>query len=579
MTISSSGNVGIGTTTPLARLDVSGSGAGSEVFLVSPSGAPTVGIKADSTITDYSGLYIGNKHIIRSKNSATVFFNVQDGVNYVDNNNTRTTMNSAGSLGLGITSTGDINSRLRVRGTGATSATTALRVENSNASASLTILDDGTSAFNTSHLYVSSSGRVAIGTITPQRLFDVYNGGTSGIVASFGAQISNNNFSGISFGYVEQANALFRKSALVFERTETHGGGTNASGKIHFLLNNNSSTSATALTDAVVTIDSVGTTVGSARMGIGTRFPTASLHISGTVATDNLMRVQSTTGAEYFFISASGNVGIGTTNLQAQLHVTNSLLVGATSTYFGAISTNPIQLIAGAANNSIGMRADAIYMYPYGSTTTLHFGFNGNSAWRLINQNTSSFQIYNSTPTNAVLVNISSSGNVGIGNSFTNPSARLHVSGASNSGLFEIDSPAVNNIIYASGSGNVGIGTGTPTAKLHVNGDTILSGSLYTYGSNSDIDSGSLRTVLSVSTGSYRAAFFDYVLTSGSNARAGTVFSVWQGTSVEYADTSTNDIGNTSGVNLLVSMSGANIGLFANSSNDNWSMKALARLI
>ncbi len=176
-----------------------------------------------------------------------------------------------------------------------------MRIENSGGTARLTILDDGTSAFNTSHLYVSASGRVAIGTITPQRLFDVYNGGTSGIVASFGATIVNNSFSGISFGYVEQANASYRKSALVFERTETHGGGSNASGKIHFLLNNNSSTSATALTDAVVTIDSVGTTAGSARMGIGTRFPTASLHISGTVATDNLMRVQSTTGAKYTF--------------------------------------------------------------------------------------------------------------------------------------------------------------------------------------------------------------------------------------------------------------------------------------
>jgi hypothetical protein len=120
------------------------------------------------------------------------------------------------------------------------------------------------------------------------------------------------------------------------------------------------------------------------------------------------------------------------------------------------------------------MRADTIYMYPYGSTTTLHFGFNGNSAWRLINQNTSSFQVYNSTPTNAVLVNISSSGNVGIGNSFTNPSARLHVSGSSNSVLFEIDSPAQNNIIYVSGSGNVGIGTSTPNSQLHISGASAI---------------------------------------------------------------------------------------------------------
>jgi hypothetical protein len=168
-------------------------------------------------------------------------------------------------------------------------------------------------------------------------------------------------------------------------------------------------------------------------------------------------------------------------------------------------------------------------------------------------------------------------GNLGI--KTTSPSASLHISGASNSGLLEIDSPAQNNIIYVSGSGNVGIGTGTPSAKLHVDGDTILSGSLYTYGANSDIDSGSLRTVLSVSTGSYRAAFFDYVLNKSTNARAGTVFSVWNGTSVEYTETSTTDIGNTSDVNLSVNLSGGNIVLYASSSTNDWSMKALARLL
>jgi hypothetical protein len=825
-------------------------------------------------------------------------------------------------------------------------------------------------------LVISSSGRVGVGTETPQRLFDVYNGGVSGIAASFGAQFSNNSFSGISFGYVEQANTSYRKSALVFERTETHGGGTNASGKIHFLLNNNSSTSATALTDAVVTIDSVGTTVGSARMGIGTRFPTASLHISGTVATDNLMRVQSTTGAEYFFISASGNVGIGTTSPSAKLHVidgdiliennrsflskntggsslallkfdtSNNAQIGSvfqggstilyatsdfifynypsstvtermritstgnvgigtsnpteklyvdgnvivtgritaeefhtefvsasiiyqsgstqfgnslddTHTFTGSINTTgslslkgplydnlgtagtadqilfttstgvewrdnfaenviitgknvgvstiqkgtPLYFTSsGTSGNIVGiLPADAsnpnrmpaggvageqitagsegnIYLSGYisnldtsafnsgdnvyvavgggytnikptgsafiqkignvekvnasngstviqgpnwfndlpnweigrvmvgrsngqpvtsslvyldesnsrlglGTTSPLStltvaggnininsgFAIGGNNlgsfspfirysntgagvpsssfghttaymlsdaggvfgtndlsfyagaitqpeimrivgstgfvgigesspsakleikgsgatsattALRVENSNASaSLTILNdgTSAFNTSHLYVSSSGRVGIGT--TLPTASLHISGASNSNLLQVQSPAQTNIFVISGSGNVGIGTGTPSARLHINGDTILSGSLYTYGANTDIDSGSFRTIITVATSSYRAAFFDYVLTSGSNARAGTVFSVWQGTSVEYADTSTNDIGNTSGVNLLVSMSGANIGLFASSSNDNWSMKALARLL
>jgi hypothetical protein len=59
-----------------------------------------------------------------------------------------------------------------------------------------------------------------------------------------------------------------------------------------------------------------------------------------------------------------------------------------------------------------------------------------------------------------------SSGSFGIGTS--SPAALLHISGSSNSALFEIDSPAVNNIIYVSGSGNVGIGIGTPAYKTQI---------------------------------------------------------------------------------------------------------------
>jgi len=187
----------------------------------------------------------------------------------------------------------------------------------------------------------------------------------------------------------------------------------------------------------------------------------------------------------------------------------------------------------------------------------------GTSSWA-INALTASF--VNTASTNAFVQNGNSFGTTALLGTNDNQNLQLETSGSVR--------------MTISSSGNVGIGTATPSASLHVQGNfQISTGSLYTYGQNTDIDSGSFRTVITVSTSSYRAAFFDYVLTSGSNARAGTVFSVWQGTSVEYADTSTNDIGNTTGVNLLVSMSGANIGLFASSSNDNWSMKALARMI
>ena len=72
---------------------------------------------------------------------------------------------STGFVGIGETSP---SAKLEIRGSGATSATTAFRVENSSATSLLTILNDGTSAFNTNHLYVSGSGRIGIGTTTPQ---------------------------------------------------------------------------------------------------------------------------------------------------------------------------------------------------------------------------------------------------------------------------------------------------------------------------------------------------------------------------------------------------------------------------
>jgi hypothetical protein len=322
----------------------------------------------------------------------------------------------------------------------------------------------------------------------------------------------------------------------------------------------------------------------NSRLGLGTTSPLSTLTVAGgnininsgfAIGGNNL-------GSFSPFIRYS-NTGAGVPSSSFG-HTTAYMLSDAggvfgtndLSFYAGAITQPEIMRIVGSTGFvGIGESSPSAKLEIKGSgatsaTTALRVeNSNASASLTILNDGTSAF--------NTSHLYVSSSGRVGIGT--TLPTASLHISGASNSNLLQVQSPAQTNIFVISGSGNVGIGTGTPSARLHINGDTILSGSLYTYGANTDIDSGSFRTIITVATSSYRAAFFDYVLTSGSNARAGTVFSVWQGTSVEYADTSTNDIGNTSGVNLLVSMSGANIGLFASSSNDNWSMKALARLL
>jgi hypothetical protein len=135
-------------------------------------------------------------------------------------------------------------------------------------------------------------------------------------------------------------------------------------------------------------------------------------------------------------------------------------------------------------------------------------------------------------------------------------------------------------------SGNVGIGTTTPTAKLDVRGNTFVSGTLdildaeINYQRNNNVTTGSARLIASIPTASLNAAFFDYVIVSGSNARAGTVTSVWISSSVEWNETYTNDIGSTSDVTLYSAITGSSIGLFATSSINNvWTIKSLIRTI
>jgi hypothetical protein len=103
--------------------------------------------------------------------------------------------------------------------------------------------------------------------------------------------------------------------------------------------------------------------------------------------------------------------------------------------------------------------------------------------------------------------------------------------------------------------------------------DTLLSSQ-----NNTDIDTG-IETVATVSISNYDGAFFDYVAKDGTNYRAGTVMAVWDGSSVQYNDNSTADIGDTSGVSLAVDISGTDARLRATTTSDNWNIKAFIRAI
>lgn len=88
--------------------------------------------------------------------------------------------------------------------------------------------------------------------------------------------------------------------------------------------------------------------------------------------------------------------------------------------------------------------------------------------------------------------------------------------------------------------------------------------------------------VYSIDSNSGNAAYFDYrvfsPITSGS--RAGTLMAVWFGSSVEYTDTSTNDlIADTSGISLSADITGSLLRVNATVTTGSWNVKIGARVI
>ena len=86
--------------------------------------------------------------------------------------------------------------------------------------------------------------------------------------------------------------------------------------------------------------------------------------------------------------------------------------------------------------------------------------------------------------------------------------------------------------------------------------------------------------ILSEPTASYKSAFYDYSVSSGSNIRAGSLTTVFVGGSIQYYQTTTADIGNTSNLTMSVGINSGSIQLSSSvSTTTGWTVKAMARYI
>lgn len=89
-------------------------------------------------------------------------------------------------------------------------------------------------------------------------------------------------------------------------------------------------------------------------------------------------------------------------------------------------------------------------------------------------------------------------------------------------------------------------------------------------------------SIISVSTSSYNAAFFDYVVISASNVRAGTIFGSWTSSGlISYTEISHTDIGNTLDVTMSLGLGLGGVAQLSASCTTfiPWTIKAIGRYI
>ena len=358
------------------------------------------------------------------------------------------------------------------------------------------------------------------------------------------------------------------------------------------------------LVDAV-RIDALG------NLGIGAATPTARLDIRGGSSGDNdidrYIRFKASNGEKRFdfYVGGTGNAS-------------RLSMFGDDGTTEGArISSSGDSYFLNGVGIGTASPQEKLHVYNAGTARIEVEGTTGPAAFKATNSqgsfgwyvpsNANNFRLWN-FGTSADLVNVDASGNATFAGGVTVEGGTLDLGKADTASghinakelmTFNIDTDNDDTNRYfawykdsSSGSGTellkiLETGAATFAGNVTINGSSTLGDStadsatiglkhLLGYCENTDVDTGT-ETIKELALATYQAVFFDYVVKNGTNLRAGTVTAVHDGSNVEFTDTSTKDLGDTSGVTLSVDISGSNMRLRATTTSDNWIVKANIR--
>jgi hypothetical protein len=559
--IDTSGSVGIGTTAPTTLLHISGSTGGlleidsntaANILYVSSSGI--VGINTTSLAYGSAGNSAGKLTINNSSgNNGLVIRNGDGGYQL----NIKTTTNDIIGTEFvwydGATSTflqygGSIGARLGL--------STIAQFRSNTADSSATIHTGGSTL---ERLRITSTGNVGIGTTSPAEKVSIV--GNLKIITTAAADSAGT----ASIILNPEVNTPATIQALSnFGPTS----GTNYSTGFKFITSNRDA----SLPNPYYSIDAMSI-LANGNVGIGTTSPSAKLEVNGNTIISGSLTVITGSSVELRVT----NIGVTIGNAITDTHtVTGSLNISGSVT-----ATNFTGSLFGTASWATNV-------------ITASYALNGGVTQIIAGTNVT---ISPASGTGSVTINATGGG--GAAFPFTGSAlitGSLVITGSTTStlgftgSLFGTASWAQNAVTasYALTAqtllGSVVSASYAATASyatnFYVSGTLNVGNTNIEFQENTNVTSGSWRVISSEPTASYRAAFFDYVMFSGSIARAGTIYSVWSASYAEYYENYTGDVGgSTAGVILQAAISGSNIQLQATASNNAWTIRSLVRML
>lgn len=566
MTLTDEGNVGIGTTSPQEELHIT-------------STVPV--IRLEDTDGGYAQIVGSNGSLsLRSDQANTVASSIID---FIIDNSEKMRIDSSGNVGIGTPSP---SQKLEVSGNVIIGGGTLdnpqswgkiLQVQNTGSNGAGISVKDSNKEFNIStydnkfyisegvdeRITITSTGDVGIGTTNPSQKLQV-------------------NGIGEFAGALRITEASTSQNILIGNQDS---GGTNTpamingvNGSLRFGKGNSWSGEGGTFTETM-RVSSSGT------VGIGTTSPNNTLHLGGS--TNKSIRVDTALSNSAFFTGWQDSAAIGVNRNPFNGAFTDTAKAASSIFLYGQASssyitfnttntnnTNPTERMRIDSSGNVGIGTAS----PSGSLNIRSVSATG-SEYNLLSQNNSGTQLFYVRNDGVVVVSNSYFYVTSSQGAYFDGSVKARGGITDDGGTLGLGGGGNTNHLNILSNGDVGIGTTVPTEKLHVNGNILVDSVLLSNQENTDVDSAAAEMVAQVAIATYTAVFFDFVIKKGTNVRSGTVYACHDGTNVEFTETSTQDLGDTSDVTLSVDISGGNIRLVATVTSNDWSIKTLVRAI